>query len=137
MSSNELRQEVTIDASPREVYELLIDSSKHSAFTGRSASGGREVGDQGTAYDGQIVFVHRELVPGERIVQDWRLKWEQWPEDEWSRVVFELAPEGESTRITLTHSNVPEPYADHMAAGWQEHYWDTMRSYLARTSGDA
>src|SRR5690349_17109212 len=99
--SEPLKQQVSIPATPHEVYELLVDPAKHAAFTGRGTSGGREVGDEATAYDGQIVFVHRELVPGERIVQDWRLKWEHWPEDEWSRVVFELEPTGDGASVTL------------------------------------
>jgi uncharacterized protein YndB with AHSA1/START domain len=134
--SNELKQQVSIPGSPKDVYELLVDSAKHAAFTGRGATGGRDVGDEGTAYDGQIVFVHRELVPNERIAQDWRLKWEHWPEDEWSHVVFELAPEGEGTAVSLTQTDVPEQYADRMAHGWAEHYWEPMTAFLQPSGSD-
>jgi len=134
--ANELKQQVFIPGSPHDVYELLTDHAKHAAFTGRGASGGREVGEEGTAYDGQIVFVHRELAVDRRIVQDWRLVWEHWPADEWSRVVFELAPDQDGTSVTLTHAGVPERYADHMADGWEKNYWAPMTVYL-QAQGEA
>jgi len=38
------RQSVIIKATPREVYEALMDSRKHSRFTGAKASISRKVG---------------------------------------------------------------------------------------------
>jgi uncharacterized protein YndB with AHSA1/START domain len=39
-----IEQTVTFDASPEQVFEALMDSKKHSAFTGAAARVSREVG---------------------------------------------------------------------------------------------
>lgn len=39
-----IRQTVTLKASPRDVFEMLMDSRKHAKFTGASAIISRTVG---------------------------------------------------------------------------------------------
>jgi uncharacterized protein YndB with AHSA1/START domain len=64
-----IRQSVTIKASPRAVYEALMDSRKHAAFSGAPAQISRRPGGKFTAYGSYISGVNLELVPGKRIVQ--------------------------------------------------------------------
>jgi len=73
-----IRQSVIIPASPAEVYEAFVDPKIHAAFTGSPAKGSRRVGSRFAACGGYIESVHRELVPGKRIVQDWSTT--EWPE---------------------------------------------------------
>jgi len=79
-------------------------------------------------FGGMIHGRHVELVPGERLVQAWRVK--LWPEGEYSMVRFELRPEGEGTRATLDHWGFPEGQAAHLGAGWDKNYWQPLRNYL-------
>jgi uncharacterized protein YndB with AHSA1/START domain len=57
-----IQQSVTLKVSPHEVYEALMDSRKHSKFTGEEASISREVGGKFSAYGDYITGVNLELV---------------------------------------------------------------------------
>ena len=45
VATKTIEQSVTFNASPHDVYEALMDSEKHSQFTGAKALISREVGD--------------------------------------------------------------------------------------------
>ena len=49
-----------------------MDLEKHAAFTGGKAEISREAGGGINAYDGYIAGKNVELVPDQKIVQDWR-----------------------------------------------------------------
>ena len=84
-----IRQSVTINASPKAVYDALVDSTKHSLFSGSKASISRRVGGTFTAYDGYAEGVNLELVPGKKIVQSWRAS--DWPDGHYSKATFAIS----------------------------------------------
>ncbi len=126
--STPIHQTVLFKAAPHEVYEALMDSQKHAAFTGSRASISREVGGEITAYDDYISGKNAELVPDKKIVQDWRAV--DWPEDVYSRITFELTPVPEGTRLDFTHANLPEGTEEEFTQGWIDNYWEPMKKYL-------
>lgn len=123
-------QEEIFDAAPMDVYEALIDPSKHAAFTKSTATGEPIEGGAFTAWDGYIAGRHERLVPGARIVQMWRTT--EFPSGHPdSRLELELRPEADNkTRLRMTHSGVPRSQAKSYEKGWVEHYWDPLREYL-------
>jgi activator of HSP90 ATPase len=130
MITKNIRQSVTIKASPHDVYEALMDSKKHSEFTGSEVKMSREVGDKFTVYDGEISGVNLELVPDQKIVQLWR--YSDWPEGYFSRATFSLKEVPGGTRLAFTQSGVPEPvYAD-IRQGWSDYYWGPMKEMLEK-----
>jgi len=126
--SRTIEQTVTFKASPHEVYEALMDSEKHAAFTGGNASISREVGGPIMAYDDYIAGKNIELVPDKKIVQDWRAV--DWPEGYYSRITFELTPVPEGTRLDFTHTGLPEGTEAEFEQGWIDNYWEPMRKFL-------
>jgi uncharacterized protein YndB with AHSA1/START domain len=44
MKMRNIRQSITIKATPQDVYEALMDSRKHSRFTGARARMSRKIG---------------------------------------------------------------------------------------------
>ena len=85
METKNIRQTVTFRARPHDVYELLMDSRKHSKLAGDEAKISRKVGGKyhiGDYIDG----VNLELVPDEKIVQTWHGS--DWPAGHYSRVTF-------------------------------------------------
>ena len=123
-----LRQQVTLPGTPHEVYEALMDSAKHSAFTGEPATISREVGGQFTASDGYITGVNLELVPDTRIVQQWHAS--DWSDEAQSRATFALTAVPAGTRLTFTHSGVPDDVYEDIRSGWIEYYWDPLKAWL-------
>jgi activator of HSP90 ATPase len=117
-------------ARPKEVYDALVTAKKHAAFTGAKATGAARVGAKFTAWDGYIEGVHRELVPGRKIVQDWRTT--EWPSGmPASRVEFTFKAAKGGTEIRMRHANVPSSQADGYRQGWIDYYWTPLKAYFS------
>ena len=130
METKNIRQTVNIKASPHDVYEALMDSKKHSEFTGDKASISRKVGGKFTAFDGYAEGTNRELVPDEKIVQTWRAS--DWPEGHYSEVTFSLKKVGTGTRLTFTQTDVPEDQYEDVSQGWRDYYWTPLKEMLEK-----
>ena len=123
-----IQQTVTFHASPHVVYELLMDSDSHAAFSGDSASISREVGGEISAYGGYITGSNLKLIPDREIVQSWRAV--DWPEGHISTVTFVLLRIPEGTRLNFTHEGVPDGTEEEFEQGWIDNYWDPMKRAL-------
>jgi activator of HSP90 ATPase len=89
----------------------------------------RQVGGAFTLFGGYIVGRHIELVPNELIVQAWRVG--SWDRGVYSIVRFELTEQRARTKVTFDHTGFPRGEAEHLAAGWQAHYWDPLDKLLS------
>jgi activator of HSP90 ATPase len=87
-----------------------------------------EVGGAFTLFGGHIVGRQVELVPGERIVQAWRVV--DWDPGVYSIAKFELLEQGSGTKVVFDHTGFPKGQAEHLAAGWKAHYWETIEKFL-------
>jgi activator of HSP90 ATPase len=123
-----IKQNVVINTNPTEVYNLLMDSKKHSAFTEASAKISDKVGGKATCYDDYIEAINVELVKDKRIVQAWRGS--DWNTGEWSLVVFNLKKEEDKTTISFEQFGIPDKHAASIKMGWTEHYWSKMKKYI-------
>ena len=112
----------------RRVFEALTDSAHHSAFTGDRADITAVPGGRFSAYDGYITGSFLEIKPPSLIVQKWRAS--DWPEGVTSRVTIELQEKRGATTVTLTQEGVPAEFAEAIAQGWHDYYWDRLREYL-------
>lgn len=122
-----IHQEIDFTASPERIYEALLDTKQFIAFSGRAAQINREVGGAFTLFDGHITGRNVELVPNKRVVQAWRAT--DWPEGAYSIARFELKPQGTGTHLVFDHIGFPEGLRDHLAEGWNGHYWELLRKY--------
>ena len=125
-----IKQTVTFNVPPHEVYELLMDSKKHAAFSNGKASISRKVGGLISAYDNYIAGKNIELVPDKKIIQDWRAV--DWPDDYYSRVTFKFTAIPGGTRLDFIHANVPEGTEEEFKQGWIDNYWVPMKRYLEK-----
>jgi activator of HSP90 ATPase len=123
-----IKQNATFKASAHDVYEALIDSKKHSEFTGGKAVISRRVGGKFTAYDGYAEGKNVELVPDKKIVQTWRAS--DWPEGQISEVTFALEETDGKTKLTFTQTNIPADQAGDIAQGWRDYYWKPLKKML-------
>ena len=114
--------------SPHQVYELLMDSEKHSAFTGGKAEISREVGGDFTIMGGGLGGKNLELVRDKKIVQSWRSG--DWPEGHYSTVTFLLEEENGETRLSFVQAGVPASAYESINDGWRTYYWGPMSKAL-------
>ncbi|HLI99581.1 MAG TPA: SRPBCC domain-containing protein [Bradyrhizobium sp.] len=127
--SNAIAQEIVLNASPKRVYDILLDSKQFSEFTeGIPAQINCDAGGAFSCFAGMITGRNVELIPGQRIVQAWRAG--NWPEGIYSIVKFELTVEGSGTKLALHQSGFPDDSRDHLEIGWQKKYWEPLKKYL-------
>lgn len=128
MKSRTIRQSATFKATMHAVYEALMDSKKHSQFTGSEARISRKVGGQFTIYGGDIEGVNLELQPDFKIVQSWRFS--DWPEGHYSKATFSISEAATGTRLTFVQTGVPEEVYEDICQGWRDYYWGPMKKML-------
>ncbi|HKB85889.1 MAG TPA: SRPBCC domain-containing protein [Ignavibacteriaceae bacterium] len=89
----------------------------------------------GPSEDKQYLHICKitEVIPGRKLSHSWRYDGYEGI----SYVTFELFPEGDETRLKLTHSgletfpeNNPDFAKENFAAGWQEIIGSNLKNYL-------
>lgn len=118
-------------ATPREVFRAWMSSAGHAAMTGSAAKIDPRVGGNFSAWDGYISGKTLELKPDSRIVQSWRTT-EFAHKDPDSRIEVMLEAVKGGTKLTLTHSGIPDGQADSYESGWEESYFEPMRTYFKK-----
>ncbi|MBL0308329.1 MAG: SRPBCC domain-containing protein [Bacteroidetes bacterium] len=132
MKTKNIQQTVSFKASPKEVYEMIMDTKKHGAITGGKIKMSRKPGGKFDIFDGYCHGYNIELEEGKKIVQAWHFAEDGWPDDHFSACtfVFEKSPSG--TKLTFTQTDIPEHKAAALADGWKQYYWEPMKAYLKK-----
>src|SRR5690242_16260841 len=129
-----IRQEVVFKADPMRVFETLLDAKRFSDFTGAPAEIESSAGGAFSCFGGVITGRNIEVMPGQRIVQAWRVS--MWPQGLYSIVRFELRAQGSETKLVMDHVGFPAEMRAHLngdeaQGGWSRHYWEPLKKYLA------
>src|SRR3984885_2363989 len=131
-----IHQSAYFKVTPKQVYNTLLSSNAFSActkksfdmFTASSAKIDSVVGGTFSLFDGHITGRILELVPVQRILEAWRVV--DWPAGVYSIARFEIKPDGSGTQLIFDHIGFPEGLKEHLATGWQQHYWDALTKYF-------
>ena len=123
-----IKQTAYFNASPHEVFELLMNSKKHAGFTGSKVKISRAKNGKIEAYDGWIEGKNLEIVKDKRIVQLWRGA--DWPIGHFSKVQFIIGKKGKGSKLIFTQKNVPDEQYKHINQGWKGQYWEKIKIYL-------
>src|ERR1700690_631581 len=108
---------VRIRATPKAIYDALMNEKKHSQFTGERARIRAKAGAPFSCYDGYITGITLELEPAKLIVQAWRSQ--NWPAGTWSIVTFRLAKKSGGTHLRFTQVGVPANDYARKNQGWR------------------
>ncbi|MBX3022935.1 MAG: SRPBCC domain-containing protein [Bdellovibrionales bacterium] len=124
-----IKQKVHFKASPQVIYDLLVDSRKHTQLTGKKAEISKKVG--GAFRSGSVTGVNVDLVPGKRIVQAWRDR--DFPEGVFSMAAVTLVDsKSGGTDLTLTHRGVPKDLIPRVDMNWRQNYWQKIKERIAK-----
>ncbi|MDP4200987.1 MAG: SRPBCC family protein [Bacteroidota bacterium] len=133
MATKTIKQTRTFNASAKDLYETLMDSRKHAKMTGAPAQISTKVGGAFSVHDGYATGTNLELKPNKKIVQSWHAS--DWPEGHDSRVTFAFAPAGKGkTKLTFTHSGVPEDQVADLKQGWIDYYWTPLAALFEKAN---
>jgi activator of HSP90 ATPase len=131
-TTKDIRHIVRIKAKPRAVFEALMDSKKHAAFTGAPAKISRTVGGRFNAHGPHLTGINVDLTKDKRIVQAWRAA--GWPKGHFSIVRFDLNPERGGTLLAFTHVGIPSQRVRSINNGWKNYYWKPLKTALEKKS---
>lgn len=125
-----IRQSVTVQASPSQVYGILMDPRKHARLTGGKATISQKVGGRFSTFDGYAEGVNLELQKARRIVQSWRAS--DWPANHYSKATVVLKEVPGGTKLTFTQTGVPNNQYSSIKQGWIDYYWVPLRLLFAK-----
>jgi activator of HSP90 ATPase len=143
-SAEAIHQEVSFNVPPARVYDALTDAKQFNKVVQLSAAMksmsignkpveiSRQAGGVFAAFGGYITGRQIELVPGQRIVQAWRVG--SWAPGAYSIARFELSAQGSGTKLVFDHTGFPQGDAEHLLAGWKGNYWEPLEKVLAQSS---
>lgn len=124
-----IQQTVQFSVSPEELFDIYLNSKKHSAAINSKAAVSRKVGGKFLAFHGALRGRNLAIVPKRMIVQSWRASdWKKTDLDSILILTFSRAPRG--ARIALVHANVPDKWHAMIQKGWQKYYWKPWKAYL-------
>ena len=75
-------------------------------------------GSKFSLFGGQLEGTTLEIVPGQKLVQ-------QWPHG--SKVTITLEGHGDTTTVELLHEDIPEDKVDMFRQGWDTHYFASLQ----------
>jgi activator of HSP90 ATPase len=128
--TEKLKMSVVLPVKPDKLYHAWLDSKKHAEFTGDAADIDPKVGGKFTAWDGYIIGKNLELEPPRRILQSWRTT--EFPEgapDSMLEILIE--PDGDGSKLTLIHTEIPEGQSEDYKQGWKDYYFAPMKAYFS------
>lgn len=119
-----------LPTTSQRLYTDWLSDEGHSEMTGGAAEAQPVVGSAHSAWDDYITGKQLELTPSTYIKQTWRST-EFDEKDADSVLEIQLEDTTEGCKVTLLHSEIPEGQGKRYAAGWEEHYFEPMRTYYS------
>jgi activator of HSP90 ATPase len=121
----------TLPATAKQIYKAWLNAEEHAAFTGKAAEAEQRVGGRFTAFGNYIEGTNLKLHLNKKIVQAWRTtEFPAGSEDSTIEIALEEVKGG--TKLTLTHTNIPDGQADSYKDGWKKLYFKPMKEYFGK-----
>jgi activator of HSP90 ATPase len=132
VKTKSIKQTITFDASPDNVYELIMNQKKHAAITGSEVKMSSKIKGKFDVFDGYCHGYNIELEQGKKIVQAWHFAEDGWPEEHFSICTFLFENNGAKTKLVFQQTGIPEHKVEALKSGWKEFYWNPMKAYLKK-----
>jgi len=114
----------------KDLYDLYMDSKKHSFVTGAHANISPKEGGRYSAHDDYIRGRNLQVVKNKLIVQTWRAaNWDKNEVDSPFMICFEQ--KGNDAVLYATHANVPHNEFDSIKKGWDGYLRKPWKKYLS------
>ena len=123
-----IQQSVRFRTSPNALFEMYLDSKKHSQSTGLPAHIRRKVGGRFRAFAGKLEGKNLLIEPGKQIVQLWRATHSK--KEDWSILILTFSKVAGGAQLDLVHVGVPAYDHKGVREGWPKYYWRPWKKYL-------
>jgi activator of HSP90 ATPase len=126
-----IQQSVRFRTSPQALFDLYLDSRRHSLSTGAPATISRKVGGKFKAFEGPLEGKNLLMVPGKQIVQLWRAT--HWKKEDWSILILSFGAVTGGAQVDPIHVGVPAYDHKGVSKGWPQYYWRPWKKYLSKS----
>ncbi len=120
------KQYITINAEPEDVYACLTNPFTIELWSDMPAKVENKEGTEFEMFEGDIAGKILELVPNERVVQQWYFGNQEEP----SIVTFKIHPDKAKVSLELRHTNIPDEAYDEITDGWEKYYLGRIKEFL-------
>jgi len=117
-----------IKAEPQDVFTALTNPFTIELWSGNKAIMSPEVGFEFSLWDGDITGKNLEVIPDEKLVQEWYFGEED--EQLKSIVSIKLWKKKSNTSVELNHTNIPDEAYENIVEGWNEAYLGAIQVLL-------
>lgn len=131
MKTKSIKQSITFDATPDELYEVLMNAKKHGALTASKVKMSNKVKGKFDVFDGYCHGYNIELEANKKIVQAWHFAEEGWPADHFSICTFSFEQVKNKTKLVFTQTGIPEHKAASLKSGWATFYWEPLKEFFS------
>ena len=107
-----------IPATPEEIYRALTTEVTIRLWTGDLVEIDAPEGGEFYLWDGAITGRFIEMVPFEKIVQEWYFG----EQDQQSIVTIKLHEHKKGTSFEVNHINIPDEAYEEIVSGWEDEY---------------
>jgi activator of HSP90 ATPase len=125
-----IQQTVRFRTTPHALFEIYLNSKKHSQSTGMPARISRKIGGRFRAFNGALEGKNLTIVPDKQIVQLWRAS--HWKKENWSILILTFSKVAGGAQIDLAHVGVPAYDHKGVRKGWPKYYWRPWKRFLAK-----
>lgn len=115
-----------IKAEPQDVYACLTNPVTIELWSGYPAKMEDTEGSEFEIWDGDISGKILELVPFQKVVQQWYFGEQEEP----SIVTFKLHPDKNHVSVELRHTNIPDEVYEEFVTGWDENFLGEIKTFL-------
>lgn len=119
-------EEYQIESPIEKVWEALTESSLIEKWGAGPAKMDANEGTKFSLWGGDIHGTNIEMVPYQKIVQEWYSG--NWKEP--SILTLKLIKNGQNTKVELLHENVPDDEYKDIEEGWKDYYMGPLKEYL-------
>lgn len=120
----------TVQSDIEHVWRALIDPHEIEGWGAGPAEMDEREGTNFKLWGGDIHGTNIEVIPEEKLVQDWFGG--EWPQP--SKVTITLNQEGHDCHVELLHENIPDEDFEDIKQGWDEYYFGPLKDYVETNS---
>jgi activator of HSP90 ATPase len=121
-----IKKNYQIKSTAEHVFTALTNPLTIEMWTGAPAKMEAVEGTEFSLWDGDISGINLEIIKEKKLKQLWYFEGE---ENE-SIVTISLFQEGNSTRVELLHTGIPDEAFDNIVDGWDRYYFKPLKQLL-------
>ncbi len=120
------KQYISVSAEPEDVYACLTNPFTIELWSDMPAKMEAKEGTEFEMFEGEIAGKIMELIPNEKVVQQWYFGDQKEP----SIVTFKIHPDKAKVSLELRHINIPDEAYDEITEGWKTYFLGRIKEFL-------